>query len=173
MKKLQVILLLCMCAIVLCSCGKNEEKPARESHAQIGGTAPDFVLKDLSGRDTKLSTFRGKVVLLEFWATWCPPCKAAIPDMEKLYGKYHGQDFTILGVSIDADSDAAMVAQFASSHGISYPVLIADESVPTAYNIMSIPATFIIGKDGTIIASYAGYFENYFTQVSGVIEKHL
>jgi peroxiredoxin len=93
--------------------------------------------------------------------------------MEKLYHKYHGQGFTILGISMDADSEAAKVAQFAVSHGISYPVLIADDAVLSAYSVMSIPALFIIGRDGTITASYAGYFENFLPQVSAAIEKNL
>jgi peroxiredoxin len=173
MNKMQVMLLVIMLGMVLGSCRKHEEQPAVEASAEIGSIAPDFVLNDLSGKTTKLSSYKGTVVLLEFWATWCPPCKDAIPDMEKLYHKYHGQGFTILGISMDADSEAAKVAQFAVSHGISYPVLIADDAVLSAYSVMSIPALFIIGRDGTITASYAGYFENFLPQVSAAIEKNL
>jgi thiol-disulfide isomerase/thioredoxin len=116
----------------------------------------------------------GKVVLLEFWATWCPPCKESIPELVELDKKYRERGFTVLGISLDTDSDAAAkVARFSSSHGITYPVLIADETVSMTYKVMSIPTSFLIGKDGTIIASYIGYFEDYGKKVSTDIEKHL
>ena len=173
MNKLQGILLMVILGIVPCGCRKHEDKPAVEVTAEIGGSAPDFVLKDLAGKETRLSSFKGTVVLLEFWATWCPPCKDAIPDMEKLYHKYHGKGFTILGVTMDSDADADKVARFTSSHGISYPVLFADDEVPSTYNVVSVPVTFVIDKEGRITASYIGYAENYFTQVSAEIEKNL
>lgn len=161
-------------SLIICSCGKKNDKPGADSSVQIGSTAPDFVLKDVSGKDTTLSSYKGKVVLLEFWATWCPPCKASIPDLVELQKKYRDKGFTVLGVSIDTDSDAAeKVAQFASSHGITYPVLIADEAVPMTYNVMSIPTSFLVSRNGTVISSYKGYFDDYSKKVSADIEKHL
>ena len=94
--------------------------------------------------------------------------------MVELQKKYQEKGFTVLGVSIDTDSDAAAkVAEFSSSHGITYPVLIADEAVPMTYNVMSIPTSFLISRNGTVISSYIGYFDDYSKKISAEIEKHL
>jgi cytochrome c biogenesis protein CcmG/thiol:disulfide interchange protein DsbE len=174
MKKISIILLLITFGLALYACGKKDNQPVAEFSAEVGSAAPDFVLKDIAGHDRTLSSFKGKVVLLEFWATWCPPCKEAIPEMVEFQRKYGEKGFTVLGISLDTDSDAAAkVARFSSSHGITYPVLIADEGISAAYNVMSIPTSFLVSKDGTIIASYPGYFEGYGEKVSIDIEKHL
>jgi peroxiredoxin len=174
MGKSYFILLTVAVSLVTCSCGKKYDKTVADSSVQIGSTAPDFMLKDVAGNNTALSFYKGKIVLLEFWATWCPPCKASIPDMVELQKKYQERGFTVLGVSIDTDSDAAAkVAQFSSLHGITYPVLIADEAVPMTYNVMSIPTSFLISRNGTVISSYIGYFDDYSKKISAEIEKHL
>jgi len=174
MKKTYIILFLITLGFALCSCSKKDHQPIAESSVEVGSVAPDFVLKDTAGNDTALSSLRGKVVLLEFWATWCPPCKESIPELVELDKKYRERGFMVLGISLDTDSDAAAkVARFSSSHGITYPVLIADENVSMTYKVMSIPTSFLIGKDGTIIASYIGYFEDYGKKASTDIEKHL
>lgn len=166
-----LIVALCLSAF---SCSKKDDKSAVESSVQVGSAAPDFTLKDIAGKDNALSSFRGKVVLLEFWATWCPPCKASIPELLELQNKYHEKGFTVIGVSLDTGSDAAAhVAQFCSANGITYPVLIADDNVSAAYQVMSIPTGFLISRDGTVIASYIGYFDGYIKKVSSDIEKHL
>ena len=174
MKRTYILLLLITLGLALCSCSKKDNQPTGESTVEVGGAAPDFMLKDISGKDTTLSSYKGKVVLLEFWATWCPPCKESIPEMVELHKKYRDRGFTVLGISIDADSDvAAKVARFSSSYGITYPVLVAGETVSMTYRVTSIPTSFLIGKDGTIITSYIGYFEEYGKKVSTDIEKHL
>ncbi|NJD56472.1 MAG: TlpA family protein disulfide reductase [Nitrospirae bacterium] len=174
MKKALFTFLIVSLCLGISSCGKKDGKSAVESSVQIGSAAPDFALKDIEGKDTALSSFRGKVVLLEFWATWCPPCKASIPEMLELQKKYHERGFTVIGVSLDTDPDAAAkVARFSSDNRIVYPLLIADDSVPAAYQVMSIPTSFLISRDGTVIASYVGYFDGYSKKVSADIEKHL
>jgi peroxiredoxin len=164
--------------LVLSSCSRTDTaskgRAGEEPSAQVGGSAPDFTLKDVSGKDTPLSSFRGKVVLLEFWATWCPPCKAAVPELKELHGKYHDRGFAVVGVSVDADSGAAAkVAQFSSSYNINYPLLIANDKVTRAYSVMSIPVSFLISKDGTIVESYVGYADNFGQKVSARVEKLL
>jgi peroxiredoxin len=174
MGKSYFILFAVAVSLVICSCSKKNDKTVADSSVQIGSTAPDFMLTDVAGNNTTLSSYKGKIVLLEFWATWCPPCKASIPDMVELQKKYQDKGFTVLGVSIDTDSDAAAkVAEFSSSHGITYPVLIADEAVPMTYNVMSIPTSFLISRNGTVISSYIGYFDDYSKKISAEIEKHL
>ena len=174
MRNAYIILLVLAISLTICACNNKNDKPAADSSVEVGSSAPDFTLKDITGKNTTLSSYKGKLVLLEFWATWCPPCKASIPDMVELHKKYQDKGFTVLGVSIDADSDAtAKVAQFSSSNGITYPVLIADEAMPLRYNVMSVPTSFLISRDGIIISSYIGYFDNYGQKVSADIEKHL
>lgn len=111
--------------------------------------APDFALKDLDGNTKKLSDYRGKVVVLNFWATWCPPCRAEIPAFIEVQKEF-GPGVQFLGIALD-DEGASAVKPWAQSHGISYPILIPDREVTHNYgDISSIPATFIIDKRGRI-----------------------
>lgn len=124
---------------------------------------PHFELKDLSGKIVKSSDYKGKVILINFWATWCPPCKREIPDFIELYKKYQKEDFVILGIALD---DLKSVTDFKNSYKINYPVLIGDQDVVRKYgNIRGIPTSFLVGRDGKIKKRYDGFrtrdiFEN-------------
>lgn len=128
--------------------------PAGRSAAAAtkGREAPDFVLTDLQGRAVKLSDLRGKAVVLNFWATWCPPCKEEIPwfvDMQKRYG---AEGLQIVGVSMDDEGDQKTVAKFAAEHAINYPVLLGKETVAGAYGgIDYLPTTFYIDRSGVVM----------------------
>jgi len=118
----------------------------------------DFKLKDLDGKEVPLSTFKdsGKVVLLNFWATWCGPCKAEIPGFVKLQEKYKDK-LTIVGYSVDDSADLAK--KFASEYKMNYPILLGEgrEDVQDAYGpIWGIPASFIISKDGKVCRKHLG-----------------
>lgn len=176
MKKTVLAVLACIFYLTIVSCGKNDDTPVTDSRypAQVGSIAPDFTLRDVSGKMSSLSSYRGNVILLEFWAVWCPPCKAAVPDLIALQDKYHDRGFTVIGVSVDDVGDVTTkVAQFSSAHNINYPVFIADDSVSRLYNVINIPLSFLISKDGTIIQSYAGYSYDFHQSVSAQIEKLL
>lgn len=119
----------------------------------------------------KLSDFKGKVVLVDFWATWCAPCREGIPDLIALKNEYKGKDFEIIGVSVDAltrnGETAADVIPFMQSYKINYPIVRADESVIYSFGgIKSIPTTFLIDKKGKVVAKFetliskATYIEN-------------
>jgi len=136
--------------------------------------APDFILKDIEGRDVRLSQYRGKVVLLEFWATWCPPCKATIPELVAVQNKFRDRGFALLGVSVDEDLDLAKkLSKFSKEHRINYSVLLGNEKVHRAYHVGSIPASFLIDKEGRIINAYTGYLDKFETRVSEEIERIL
>ncbi|MCL4477887.1 MAG: redoxin domain-containing protein [Deltaproteobacteria bacterium] len=111
--------------------------------------APDFKLPTVENKIVNLSSYRGKVVLLNFWATWCPPCKMELPSMERLSEKLKGQPFVILGVNVD-ESNPDHVKTFIQKMGITFPILIDNGSVSNEYRVNGIPITFIIRKDGTI-----------------------
>lgn len=174
MKKSYLFLLFIALVLFAMACNKTDSKSPAGSSAEINAVAPDFTLKDLSGRYISLSDYNGKVVLLEFWATWCPPCKASVPALIELNRKYEQKGFIVVGVSIDTDSDASeKVRQFSASHNISYPVLLANETTPKLYNVISIPTSFLIGKDGKIVDIYKGYSEAFTNKVSAQIEQLL
>ena len=120
--------------------------------------AADFQLTDLNGKPLQLSTLRGKVVLLDFWATWCPPCRAELPHFKELYAAYKAKGLEMIGLSVGEKPE--VVKPFVQSNGISYPIAIANAKIEQAYGgIRGIPTTFLIDKQGRIVRSYMGYQE--------------
>ncbi len=118
--------------------------------------AADFNVKTLDGGSLKLSSLKGKVVLLDFWATWCPPCQEEIPYFKELYSQYKDKGLEIIGLSIDQDGEAA-VRPFAKKNVVNYPLSIADQTLTVAYGgIRGIPTTFLIDKQGRIAQKYEG-----------------
>jgi peroxiredoxin len=119
-------------------------KPARARPAQ------DFQVPVLPTGTLALSSTRGKAVFLNFWATWCPPCKEEMPDMERLHHRYRGRGLEVLALSVDADG-AAVVAPFVKTHGFTFRIgLDAKMSVASLYGVRALPSTFIIDRQGTI-----------------------
>ncbi len=118
--------------------------------------APQFTLPDLEGKDVSLSDFKGKLVFLNFWATWCPPCRREIPHFVELVNKYGKDGFTVLGVALDP-RDFAKVKPFAKEYGINYPVVYDKKRVSELYGgIGSIPTTFVINRQGKIVLKIVG-----------------
>jgi cytochrome c biogenesis protein CcmG/thiol:disulfide interchange protein DsbE len=117
--------------------------------------APDFSLTDLSGQKLTLSSFKGKVVLLDFWATWCDPCRAEIPRFIEFQNKYGSKGFQIVGISMD-DSEQP-VREFYQKFHMNYAVALADSSTPRNYGgIFGLPVAILIGRDGRIYGKYIG-----------------
>ncbi len=118
--------------------------------------AIDFTLKDLSDKNIKLSDYRGKVVFLNFWATWCPPCKAEMPSMQKLYASMKNEKFVMLAVNVENVS-SDVINSFALDNKYTFPILLDPKSVASSqYKIFSIPTTFIIDKKGFIVNKVVG-----------------
>jgi peroxiredoxin len=124
-----------------------------------GVAAPDFSLFTLDGQKVKLSDYRGKAVLLNFWATWCPPCKVEMPwfvDLQKQYGK---DGLVILGVAMD-DSEPATIAKFAQDLGVNYTVLLGTDKVSDDYgDVQYLPTTFFIGRNGAVVDKLTGLLD--------------
>jgi len=145
-------------AVLLASTAAN--LAAQTNGTPSAPTAPDFTLQSLDGERYTLSKLQGKVVLLNFWATWCGPCRREIPDLARIQAKYGAQDFVVLGISMD-DMAPAQIQRFADNYKINYPVLHGPYSelmkIAQAYGgIGAIPTTFLVDKQGKIRAKYIG-----------------
>ena len=115
-----------------------------------GAPAPNFTFPTLDGKMVSLSDYNGKVVFLNIWATWCPPCREEMPSMEKLYKELKGQEFEILAVSIDA-SGATAVRPFMKEHGLSFPALLdTGGTIRGLYGMTGVPETYVIDKEGVV-----------------------
>lgn len=122
--------------------------------ALVGSRAPDFTLPDIAGSSFSLTDLKGKVVILNFWATWCPPCKKEIPDFIELQQRYGEKGLEIVGVALE---EREPVADYVASHGVDYRILIGDGRIAQQYGgIRSIPTTFIIDREGRVAASFVG-----------------
>jgi peroxiredoxin len=129
------------------------QQPKRGGRA--GFPAPDFVLPDLQGQAVRLSDHRGKIVFLNLWATWCPPCREEMPSMQRLYQQMSGRDFVMLAVS--EDYDVAAVAAFAQQMRLSFPILLDTKGeLPPRYGVTGYPETFIIDRNGNVIEHIIG-----------------
>ena len=132
---------------------KSEKKDASNapniSHSEkIGKPAMDFQAVDLKGQELSLKKFRGQVVLLDFWATWCVPCKAEMPHLKKVYDKYKDQKFEIIGISLDHGQ--AVLDSYIEKQDITWPQFLDNGTVAKMYNVTGIPATFLIDGDGIV-----------------------
>ncbi len=120
--------------------------------------ASDFALKDMKGKSVRLSDFRGKVVLLNFWATWCLPCRREMPSLERLYQSYRSRGLVVVAVSIDRAS-SAKVRAFAEEMDLSFPVLHdPDDLTSPRYGVIGIPYSFLISPAGRIVYRVAGEY---------------
>src|SRR5215469_6386491 len=152
---------------------KSRHTPVQQSGAgQLQGqAAPDFALTSIDGKTMKLSDFRGKAVLLNFWATWCEPCKIEMPwfvDFEKKYGP---EGLEVVGVAMD-DASPSEISSFAQKLGVNYPVLIGKEEVGAQYGgIDYLPSTFYISRDGKILDHVFGLVSR--SEIESNIQKAL
>jgi len=118
--------------------------------------APDFTLHTLDGQEITLSQLRGRVVLLDFWATWCAPCRESIPHLIQLYGNYREKGLELIGMDLDK-GDVETVRKFVRSMDIPYPIVVAPDDVARSYRVTSIPATILIDKEGNLRERIAGF----------------
>lgn len=136
----------------------------------LSGQAPDFTLKSRSGKNIKLSELRGQVVMLNFWASWCGPCRQEMPLLEGLYKKYHALGFVLLGVNVEQDSNNAIA--YLRDISVSFPVLYDNQNkVSKAYNISAMPSTIMVDRDGKLRFLHQGYKPGYEKEYESQIKK--
>jgi len=122
-----------------------------------GKKAPQLTLKTLQGRKVSLTDYKGKAVLINFWATWCAPCKLEMPWFVDLHKQYAPEGFEILGVSEDEVKDRPQIGKFAEKIGVNYPILIGDDVASKAYGgVEFLPTSYYIGRDGKVVEETAG-----------------
>ncbi len=139
-----------------------------------GQQAPDFVLKSSTGENLRLSEYRGDVVMINFWATWCGPCRQEMPLLDELHSRYQRVGFSLLGVNIDDDSRRAM--QMIEDLGVSFPVLFDDsKSVSKLYEVDAMPVTVLVDREGNVRHVHhgykPGYEDKYLTQIRSLLRE--
>jgi len=144
------------------------------SSGLTGQSAPDFALKSSSGKNLRLSEYRGDVVMVNFWATWCGPCRQEMPLLDELYSRYQRVGFSLLGVNIDDNSSKAM--NMVSELDISFPVLFdSRKEVSRLYEVDAMPVTVLIDREGIVRYVHLGYkpgFENkYLDQIRSLLRE--
>ena len=145
-----VTVLLALAAFIVVATGTSAALPA------VGVVAPDFASKSDSGRNVRLSELRGQVVLINFWASWCGPCRQEMPLLESIYRKYHKLGFTLIGVNVEPDSKAA--DEWLKATPVSFPILYDKESrVSKLYDVAGMPSTVIIDRSGKLRVLHQGF----------------
>jgi peroxiredoxin len=141
---------------------------------EIGNQAPSFTLKDLKGKKVRLKDFQGKVVVIDFWATWCHACKFSSQELQKLHEKYKDSEVVIVGISMDLGSSAVeTVRNFMKRLNLTYSMLMDDGEASRNYAVIQIPVTYILDKNHVIVQKYPGYVPGLGEMISNEIENLL
>jgi peroxiredoxin len=150
------LILLVAIPVILLSLKEKDSTLLPSRMLRTGRPAPDFAFPDLNGKRVSLSDQRGKVVLVNIWATWCPPCVDEMPSMQKLYGKFKHESFEILAVSIDADGRKA-VAPFMEKYKLTFPALLDQrQKIRDLYGTTGVPESYVVDKRGILVKKVIG-----------------
>lgn len=157
LRLLKYLLLLVSISLFVVGCENQGNSPSRNAAiVGKGQPAPNFTLSNLQGQKVSLSDFKGKVVLLNLWATWCPPCREEMPSMEMLYRKFQEQGLVILAVNVEEDGQQA-VSSFLRRTPYSFPILLdTGADVQNLYKVFQFPETFIIDRNGNVVEKVIG-----------------
>jgi thiol-disulfide isomerase/thioredoxin len=180
MKNILIMFYLLIASVSLYGCENQETNnnipEVKESSASITSDtkkAADFSLKTLEGKEVKLSDYKGKVVIIDFWATWCPPCRKGIPDLVELQKEFKDK-LVVIGISLDQQNTINDLAPFMKQYAINYPVVLGNEKVVRDYgNIQAIPTSFIIDQAGNIVDTHVGLVpkSTYTNKINQLLKK--
>ena len=166
MRKVVLLLVVIAVAVGLYELARHKSAGEGGPPGAVGSTAPAFSLTDIDGKPLSLASYKGKVVLLDFWATWCVPCQAEIPHFVEFQNNYAAQGFQIIGISMDDGPDP--VHPFYQQYKMNYPVAMGSTQLAESYGgILGLPVTFLIDRDGRIAAKWRGQTD------AGVIQQKL
>ena len=165
------LVILGLCGLGAVSAPQDKTAPQKQQQSMkllpVGETAPVWQLRDAEGRTHSLSEYRGKVVVMDFWATWCGPCKEVMPRMQKLYEKYQDKGVVVFGVNSWEKNDPVALMK---KKRYSYGLLLKGEEIAAAYKVVSLPVVYIIGADGRVIYCHEGVEDK---NLASLIEKYL
>ena len=157
-----VILSLCLGGIfILPHCGKEKKEPTLS-------LAPNFTLQTLDGQEITLSKLKGKVILLDFWATWCAPCRESIPHLIQLNKTYQKDGLEVIGMNLDR-GDMDIVRHFVKSMDIPYPIVITSQDVERSYGVTGLPTTILIDREGKIREKIVGFSSEITKQMTAIV----
>jgi peroxiredoxin len=162
---------LLLLAVIVTACGGDGLAAAQSQGFEVGKQARDLTLKTLDGGQSSLSDYRGKVVVLNFWATWCPPCRAELPDFEQAHRDRQGDGLVVLG--INTEEPAVVVRAFVEDIGLTFPILLDETGqVAREYRAAGLPMTLVIDREGLIQVRHVGYLsaaklDEYLSEVLG------
>lgn len=139
--------------------------------ARKGLPAPSFRVVSTSGQQITQQNYRGRLLIVDFFATWCTPCRDSIPHLVKLYQKYGSRGVNVLGLS--TDDDAQSVREFIADKKINYPVAPAGEEIVSSFGVRSVPTIFVINKEGMVVEKFAGFNEQIAQRIDSIINKLL
>lgn len=167
-KRLFLIACMIPALLIALSCEKRDKVVPGK------GKSLDFTLEDIQGKKVTLSELKGKVVLVEFWATWCAPCRDSVPEMNRLYNRYKERNFELLAIALDKGSNVRSdVASFVKDNGIAYRVFLDDDKTSSAFGVTNIPVTFIVDKQGALVKKQIGFMPELNEKLSKEIEALL
>lgn len=142
---------------------------------RVGSPAPDFTLPDIHGTPTSLGAYEGNVVLINFWTTWCPPCRTEMPALQEAFDKYQNQGFTILAINVIELDDVEEIEPFVLELGLTFPILLDEDTSVSEdlFNIIGLPTSVFVGRDGTVREIFIGalQLENLEAKIISLLEE--
>ncbi|MDF1527038.1 MAG: TlpA disulfide reductase family protein [bacterium] len=161
----RLLLVLMLLALIIAGCSKGD------SGEDLSKGAPDFTLAAVDGSMVSISDYRGKVVLVDFWATWCPPCLEMIPILSRLHKKYSDKGLVVLGVSLDNEG-LEMLGTFVHEKMIPYKIVMGDKKIGSAFGgVSSIPTLYMVDRNGRLVRKLTGYHS--YAQLEEQVKKYL
>ncbi|TNF45876.1 TlpA family protein disulfide reductase [bacterium] len=166
MKRSHLAIVLIILSLVT-ACGGGGGKGEIE---KMDGGAPDFTLPSVDGSMVRLSDFQGKVIMVDFWATWCPPCQEMIPVLSQLHKRYSMKGLVILGISLDQEG-LGVLGPYVYKNRIPYKVLLGNDQLKRGFGVVSIPTLFMIDREGRLVRKMMGYHS--FGELESQLKKYL